>query len=114
MALSKKGWAILNDPRNDLCVSAVSIWEIAIKFEKRRGRADDMPISGSDAMLEIQKAGFTLLPVTGVNAATVDSLPPLHRDPFDRLLIAQAKSEPIILLSHDKKLADYGDFVMVV
>lgn len=105
---------MLEDAENDLSVSVVSIWEIAIKFAQRRGRPDDMPISGGGALLEIQKAQFNLLPVSGVNAAAVDQLPSIHRDPFDRLLIAQAKSEPIILLTHDETLAAYGEFVLVV
>ena len=113
-SLSKQVWSLLEDAENDLSVSVVSIWEIAIKFAQRRGRPDDMPISGGDALLEIKKAQFNLLPVSGVNAAAVDQLPSIHRDPFDRLLIAQAKSEPIMLLTHDANLAAYGEFVLVV
>ncbi len=113
-SLSKIGWKLLEDPQNDLSVSVVSIWEIAIKFAQKRGRADDMPISGSTALLEIQNAGFSQLSVTGIHAAAVDNLPSVHRDPFDRLLIAQAKSEHIVLLTHDETLATYGNFVMVV
>jgi PIN domain nuclease of toxin-antitoxin system len=113
-ALSPKAWSILNEPQNELSVSAVSVWEIAIKFARRRGLPDDMPISGSDALAEIYNAKFNLLSVNGAHAAAVDHLLLKHRDPFDRLLIAQAKSEPMILLTHDKALADYGDFVMLV
>jgi PIN domain nuclease of toxin-antitoxin system len=113
-ALSKKGWALLQNPENSLLVSAVSIWEIAIKFGQRRSRADDMPISGEAAMVEIQRAGFELLAISGHHAAAVDQLSPVHRDPFDRLLLAQAMHEGLTLLTHDQALSAYGDCVMVV
>lgn len=112
--LSRAAWDLLEDPANELAVSAVSVWEIAIKFARRRGKADDMPINGTDALREIAAAEFELLTVKGDHAAAVDALPLHHRDPFDRLLIAQAKSEPMILLTHDRALAAYGDFVTVI
>ena len=59
-------------------------------------------------------AGFNLLPVTGHHVATVGKLPPLHNDPFDRMLNAQAKTEPLLLLTNDSLLAGYGDCVELV
>jgi PIN domain nuclease of toxin-antitoxin system len=59
----------------------------------------------------VEPAGFKLLSITGQHAAGVAKLPPLHQDPFDRLLISQAVSEPMILLTNDAALAGYGAFV---
>ena len=73
-----------------------------------------MPYSGSKALERLILAGYDLLPITPEHAAEVDHLPPHHGDPFDRLMIAQARLEPLRLLTHDTKLAAYGDFVMVV
>jgi PIN domain nuclease of toxin-antitoxin system len=58
--------------------------------------------------------GFQELPVTGAHAERLASLPPLHKDPFDRMLVAQAQSEPLVLLTNDAALAVYGDLVRVV
>ena len=113
-ALSAEGWRLIEDESNALAVSAVSIWEIAIKYARRRGSPNDMPMSGGDALDQIRAANLDLLPVNGDHAAAVDALPLFHRDPFDRLLVAQAKSESMHLLTHDKQLAAYGDFVIVV
>lgn len=111
-ALPARAAAIMDEA--DVFVSVVSIWEIAIKWALRRGRADDMPMSGSAFLFEIGQAGLPVSSVTAQHAAAVDALPLHHRDPFDRLLIAQAKSEPMILLTHDRALAAYGDFVVTV
>jgi PIN domain nuclease of toxin-antitoxin system len=112
-ALSKSAWRLLNHKDNELFVSAVSIWEIAIKHARRRSPAD-MPISGSQALEFVESAKFELLAINHGHAAAVDTLPMHHKDPFDRLLIAQAKTEPLVLLTHDGQLAAYGDFVMLV
>ena len=95
-------------------VSAVSVWEIAIKHARPKGRPDDMPLSGHEALDDFIRAGFTLLPVTAAHAAAVDDLPPLHGDPFDRMLLAQALTEPLRLLTRDVRLAEYGALVTVV
>jgi PIN domain nuclease of toxin-antitoxin system len=58
--------------------------------------------------------GFQELPVTGAHAERLASLPPLHKDPFDRMLVAQSQSEPLVLLTNDSALAPYGDLVRVV
>jgi PIN domain nuclease of toxin-antitoxin system len=59
-------------------------------------------------------AGFTPLPVTWMHALALHGLPPLHRDPFDRMLVAQAVSEPMHLITHDAALARYSSLVTVV
>jgi prevent-host-death family protein len=59
----------------------------------------------------IEPAGFSLLPITGEHAAKVALLPPSHKDPFDRLLVAQASVEPMLLLTNDEALRGYGSFI---
>ena len=64
-------------------------------------------------LLQIEPAGFSILPISGLHAAKVGGLPSVHRDPFDRMLVAQALIEPMILLTNDRVLASYGPFVSV-
>jgi PIN domain nuclease of toxin-antitoxin system len=97
---------------DDVVVSVVSIWEIAVKHALRRGRHDDIVISGREAQLRFIEAEFTILPVSAVHAGAIDDLPSLHGDPFDRMLIAQALTEPMRLLTSDHKLAAYGTIVL--
>ena len=112
--LSRAGWDLLEDEQNPLVVSAVSIWEIAIKHARGQGRANSVPMSGTSALSVVRAADFDLLEITLGHAAAVDDLASHHRDPFDRLLVAQARSESMHLLTHDVQLAAYGDFVIVV
>lgn len=112
--LSCEGWALLEDESNALVVSAATVWEIAIKFARNRGRSDDIPLSGTELLADIRAANFELLPITPDHTAGVDELPLHHRDPFDRLLIAQANCERMHLLTHDAALAAYGEHVIVV
>ena len=93
----------------EVFVSAASIWEISIKCAIGKLEADPAEI-----LAGVEPAGFDLLPVTGEHAVKVARLPPLHRDPFDRMLVAQASTEPMILLTDDAELRGYGDFVQVV
>jgi PIN domain nuclease of toxin-antitoxin system len=67
----------------------------------------------SDVLAGIEPAGFTLLPISGDHAAKVAELPMLHKDPFDRMLVAQASIEPMVLLTNDETLRGYGSFVTV-
>jgi PIN domain nuclease of toxin-antitoxin system len=106
--------ALLIDPANSVLSSTVAIWEIAIKHARNRGRQDDMPINGQQALVLSETAGIILMDATPDHAAALDELPLYHRDPFDRLLVAQARFEEMTLITHDKTLARYGDFVMVV
>ena len=92
-------------------VSAASIWEISIKH---RLSPEQMPISGQQAKIRFIAAGFQLLGVSAEHAAQVDLLPMHHRDPFDRILIAQAQCEPLRLLTRDAKLAAYSELVTLV
>ncbi|HEY1612729.1 MAG TPA: type II toxin-antitoxin system VapC family toxin [Rhizomicrobium sp.] len=106
--------ALLNDPDNSIFVSAATVWEIAIKFAVSRGRADAVPMSGGDALNDFLAARFEMLPILPSHAAAVDSLPLIHRDPFDRILLAQALAEPLKLLTSDQRMAEYGDTVILV
>lgn len=90
-------------------VSAASIWEIAIKARLGKIKGDPGEMAAA-----IESSGFAELPVRARHAATVASLPNHHSDPFDRLLIAQAVSEPLLLLTADRMLAQYSDVVHVI
>ena len=94
---------------SEVFVSAASIWEIAIKCALGKLEADP-----HEVLAGVEPAGFTQLGVIGEHAARVSNLPPIHKDPFDRLLVAQAWVEPMILLTDDDVLGEYGDFVEVV
>jgi PIN domain nuclease of toxin-antitoxin system len=94
---------------SDVFASAASIWEISIKSALGKLEADP-----AEVLAGIEPAGFNHLDVVGLHAAQVVKLPPIHKDPFDRLLVAQARVEPMILLTDDELLGGYGDFVEVV
>jgi PIN domain nuclease of toxin-antitoxin system len=97
------------DARNH--VSVVSIWEIAIKHALGQRRRDPMILSGAEAWRAFLDAQFIILSVTAEHAAAVDDLPPIHADPFDRMLVAQALTEPMRLLTRDARLEQYGALV---
>jgi PIN domain nuclease of toxin-antitoxin system len=110
--LPAKARALISDTENAVAVSAASIWEIAIKHSL--GRANAIPISGTRALKYFRDAGYDLLPVTAVHAAAIERLKPRHADPFDRILVAQALSEPLTLLTHDKQVAKYDKAIVLV
>jgi PIN domain nuclease of toxin-antitoxin system len=90
-------------------VSSASILEIAVKGKLRKVASDPMRLAQ-----HIEKTGFYELPVTARHAATVAILPPIHNDPFDRLLIAQAMSEPVHFVTTDERLRQYSELVVLV
>ena len=114
-------WSVTDSPRlsaearssilaaDEVYVSAVSIWEVAIKAGLGKIQGDVRQLAEA-----IGGSGFVELPVTALHAATVAGLPPHHRDPFDRLLVAQATTEPLILLTADAALLEYSDLVRLV
>lgn len=102
--LSSRARRLLNDQRNELLFSAASIWEITIK--RGLGR-DDFRVDPGVLRRALLDNGYAELVVTGQHAVGVDALPPLHRDPFDRLLLAQAVAEGITLVTTDGKLLAY-------
>lgn len=91
---------------NDVFVSAASIWEIAIKF--RLGRKDSPPFDGEDAIRHLTNVGYDFLNISVAHAAAVGNLNSTHADPFDRLLIAQAITEPLSLVTRDRNIATYS------
>lgn len=109
--LSSAARELILAPRSRVWVSAVSVWEIAIKHSLGRG---DMPISGEEALRYFQRAGYQLLSIDPEHAVAVEKLPPVHQDPFDRLLVAQALAEPMRLLTHDAMVARYSDTIILV
>jgi PIN domain nuclease of toxin-antitoxin system len=90
-------------------VSSASILEIAVKGRLKKIAVDPMRLAQN-----IEATGFHELPVTARHAATMASLPPLASDPFDRLLIAQAMSEPVHLITTDERLREYSELVVLV
>jgi PIN domain nuclease of toxin-antitoxin system len=103
--------SVILDPANEVFYSAASVWEVAIKSSLRRR---DFRASPTALVRALDRSGFTELPVTAAHAARVAGLPEIHRDPFDRLLVAQALAEPMTLLTNDPVLAGYGALVQVV
>ena len=95
--------------RSEVFVSAASIWEMAIKSSL--GKLDADPAAVNEALAP---SGFEELAVSGEHAAYVARLPPHHRDPFDRLLVAQGVLEALVLVTTDAQLAPYGGLVRVV
>ena len=109
--LSKHAESILLDTKNQIYVSAASIWEIAIKHQKSPLL---MPIGPDEVIVASIESNFLMLDITAQHAAAVGKLPLHHADPFDRLLIAQAQCEPLTLLTNDAALAQYSELVILV
>ena len=109
--LSPEARSLIEDPANDVHYSAASVWEIAIKsMLRRQDFRVDVPLLPSTFSV----IGFSELPVTAAHAVEVTRLPHVHRDPFDRLLVAQSRVEPMVLLTNDAVLERYGLLVRVV
>ncbi|MDD5056419.1 MAG: type II toxin-antitoxin system VapC family toxin [Sideroxydans sp.] len=109
--LPKDARNALESPLNEVMFSAASIWEIAIKSQLERMNFNISPEEIAQAALD---SGFVELPVRFGHGAKVASLPLHHRDPFDRILMAQAMIEPCHLLTADAILAKYSELVLVV
>ncbi len=95
---------MIEDPDHQLVFSAASLWEIAIKHTLGRPDFRAEPVLLRRGLLD---NGYTELAITGRHAVAVSSLPPLHKDPFDRMLIAQASAEGMSLLTVDPLIARY-------
>lgn len=106
--LSAAARGYLDNPENELLFSAANIWEIAIKYG--RGR-DDFRIDPRLMRRGLLDHGYIELPITSAHAAAVERLPPLHKDPFDRILVAQSEEQEIILLTADPLIAQYRGLV---
>ncbi len=104
--LDRVARSAIADPRNDVLVSAASIWEIEIK------RALGKLMAPIGLVATIDETGFDVLPITGHDAESAGSLPAHHRDPFDRMLVAQAERVGAIVVSRDTAFLAYGTEVL--
>jgi len=102
--LSATALKLINAPANELLFSAASVWEVAIK--RGLGRSD-FQVDPRLLRRGLLDNGYSELPVLSDHVVAIDSLPPLHKDPFDRLLVAQATVEGITLLTTDSVVAQY-------
>ena len=109
--LSPAALKLIDSPANELFFSAASIWEVAIK--RRLGRSD---FQADPRLLRrgLLDNGYSELPILSDHVVAIDSLPLLHKDPFDRLLVAQASVEGISLLTTDSVMAQYPGPVRMV
>jgi PIN domain nuclease of toxin-antitoxin system len=102
--LSPTARALISDLDNRLFFSAASIWELAIKQALRK---KDFQVDARILRRELLNLGYTELPIASNHAVAIDSLPLIHRDPFDRIIIVQATLEGITLLTVDEIVARY-------
>jgi PIN domain nuclease of toxin-antitoxin system len=109
--LPRTAVALLEEGGTSNCFSVVSTWEASIKSALPETNFDLHPALMRSTLLE---TGFTELNITGDHALVVRTLPLLHRDPFDRMLVAQAIAENLTLVTADRQLAAYPARVMVV
>jgi PIN domain nuclease of toxin-antitoxin system len=106
-SLSPTAAALIRDPENMVFISAVSLWEIWLKQSLGKLR---LPVGFEE---KLQMEAFENLPLTAAQTRQVATLPWHHRDPFDRMLVAQARTEHLILLTADAVIGGYGDSVRV-
>ena len=100
--LTDEARSALSSPANDVAVSAASIWEIAIKRALGKLRAPSALVPA------IEDLGFSVVPITGQDAERAGALPMHHRDPFDRMVIAQALRLEAVVVSRDQAFDAYG------
>lgn len=101
--LSSHARGVILDGDNQLYCSAASVWEIKLKHEKRpKGNIDASRFMGL-----CEKSDVAILPIIGEHVMELGNLPMVHKDPFDRLMIAQAQHEGMCLLTHDKIIGQY-------
>ncbi len=104
--LSARAQKLIEAPQNELLVSAASAWEIATKY--RIGKLPQAQVLVEDFVPRVTAAGFTLLSISVEHALRAGRLPADHKDPFDRMLAAQAIHEDLPLLSNDEQLDVFG------
>ncbi len=109
--LSAIASSLISDPENALLFSAASLWEITIKAGLNR---DDFRVDPRVLRRGLLDNGYIELPITSEHAVTTDQLPLIHKDPFDRILIAQSIIEGITLLTTDKLVAQYHGSIRTV
>ena len=109
--LSKSARTLLTTPENDLFFSVASMWEIEIK--RGLGR-EDFKVNPRRLRKMLIANGYTELAIDAEHVFTVETLPLLHKDPFDRLLLAQARPEGMLLLTVDASVLQYQESVLAV
>lgn len=109
--LSAEATSLLLDSSNSLYFSAASIWEIVIK--RGLGR-DDFKVNPVRLIKQLVINGYEEVSVSSDHTLAVDTLPVLHKDPFDRILIAQARTEGMLLMTADEQVSRYGDGIVMV
>lgn len=109
--LSTNALSILENPANQLLFSAASLWEVSIKNGLGR---DDFSVNPRLLRRGLLDNGYLELPITSEHTVSLDNLPLIHKDPFDRLLIVQAMVEGITLLTSDALVARYAGSIILV
>ena len=102
--LSKRARSLIDDPDNELLFSAASLWEVAIK--RGLGR-EDFKVDARLLRRGLLDNGYSELPIMSDHVVATESLPPIHKDPFDRVLVAQATVEGVTLLTIDSLVSQY-------
>jgi PIN domain nuclease of toxin-antitoxin system len=102
---------IIEDDRNTLFLSSASIWELTIKYTLGR---DEIPVHPKVLHRSLQYNDFQELEIRSDHAFALERLPPIHKDPFDRILIAQAISEDMMLMTSDETIAQYEGPIRLV
>jgi PIN domain nuclease of toxin-antitoxin system len=102
--LSKRARTLIDNPENELLFSAASLWEVAIK--RGLGR-DDFKVDTRLLRRGLLDNGYSELPIISDHVVAIDSLPLIHKDPFDRILVAQATVEGVTLLTTDSLASQY-------
>lgn len=111
--LSKQAKDIITNPNNELWFSSASIWEVAIKLSS--GKVKDDELIDPDLLYQtLLQENYQELTINGTHSSEVGRLPFIHRDPFDRMLIAQAKTERFILMTADDKIKQYDDVTILM
>ena len=109
--LSKPARRLIDNPENELLFSAASLWEVAIK--RRLGR-EDFKVDARLLRRGLLDNGYSELPIISDHVVATESLPLLHRDPFDRILVAQATVEGVTLLTIDSLVSQFGGPIRTV
>lgn len=109
--LSEKAIEIIEDEKNEIFYSVASLWEVTIKHRKRR---ESFPYLSAEILHYAEQCGFHRVNIRDLNVLAYEDLPDFHTDPFDCMLVAQAKSEGMVLMTHDSKLEPFGSEVLIV
>ncbi|HXP38635.1 MAG TPA: type II toxin-antitoxin system VapC family toxin [Candidatus Acidoferrales bacterium] len=102
--LPKQARILIDNPDNELLFSGASLWEVVIK--RGLGR-EDFAVDARLLRRGLLDNGYSELPIVSEHVVAIDSLPPIHKDPFDRILVAQATVEGVTLLTNDSLVSQY-------